>query len=633
MPLGRVRPLWGVITICLCLYLYILPTPPVLVELPASHCCRQSNISSARVLITGAAGFIGMHLALALHKSHNATVVGLDILNGYYSRDLKAARLKILQEHRIPVVVGDVCDPISLKALFQRHRFTHVAHLAAYAGVRYSEVSPQSYERSNVRCLIVLLEVLSHLDYRPRIVMASSSSVYGNAPVPFREPKTGVARSIYAATKQATESLSFIYHQQFGLDVTMLRFFTVYGPYGRPDMAIFSFTHKLLTGQPITLRGGGGMLRDFTYVDDIVSGVVGALRAQCGGGYHVYNLGNNHPVNASAILVALEKLLGRKAVVRRTKQPLTEVDATWADVNAARQHLCWQPRVRLEEGLRRFTDWYIATDPHHVFAPHVMSQPAGLPSVLLTSLLHPEPADGSGKPQPELLVAGFRRWLEYALKVIDTRTTSVVVFHALPAATVAEQARLLAPVVQFFYVSPQYFAKVQGLSVADHLLFLWLDFLEAHPEARWVVIARPDALLLRNPFPLLKQGGPVLVAPPALVAHGLARVTHMLDCLPPAVGDRWNIRRALVKGAVSPSRWSSRVLAGHRGTVLPLLVTITDTLLLLPPVPCDPIEGTCRNCSDLMLAALLDTYLDDEAVTGAPIFCPVPSPNCTIVLP
>eukprot|EP00668_Euglena_longa_P011944 GGOE01014366.1.p1 GENE.GGOE01014366.1~~GGOE01014366.1.p1 ORF type:complete len:627 (-),score=119.57 GGOE01014366.1:276-2156(-) len=620
MHYNRLWPLWTIIFTCLFVYAYITPRNTIYHQLPASHCCKRADLSEARILITGAAGFIGMHLALAIAQSQKASIVGLDTLNGYYSRDLKAARLQILYTHHIPVVIGDVCDQQTVQELFNAHRFSHVAHLAAYAGVRYSEVSPESYERANVKCTLNLLEILRHLPYRPRIVIASSSSVYGNAPVPFREPKTGIARSIYAATKQATESISFIYHQHYGLDITMLRFFTVYGPYGRPDMAIFAFTHKLLTGQPITLRGGGGMLRDFTYVDDIVSGVIGALQANCGGGYHVYNLGNNHPVNASAILVALEKLLDRKAVVRLTKQPLSEVDATWADISAARTNLCWQPQVDLDEGLQRFTDWYSRFNAHHIFSPHVMSQRPGKGAVvLLTSILAGRQEDMlEGRTTP------FAAWHKAAAKVLDPESTSITVFHDFPPHVATAFATSSGPRVEPVTATVDYFAKVQGFSPVDYAPFLWLDFLTAHPEVEWAVISDMNVHLLADPFrhPLLgRQLVAVVNGPNASLAVG-----------PDAISRCWaNTTRLPIprlQGQPELQGTPPLVLWGSRPRLLELLTTVTEALLSISNHPCTWQEMPCRMCSGMMLNFALYRDPQAEVVSDGPLVCTTPQVGC-----
>ncbi|PAX07770.1 SDR family NAD(P)-dependent oxidoreductase [Sphingomonas lenta] len=315
------------------------------------------------VLVTGAAGFIGHAVAHRL-LGRGERVIGLDIVNDYYDVGLKEARLSTLNGHaafdfhRI-----DVADADQVAALVRDAGVRRVVHLAAQAGVRYSLENPFAYQRSNLQGHLAVLEACRHAPGFEHLVYASSSSVYGDKPMGgegFTEDEPATAPvSFYAATKRACELMSASYAALYKFPQTGLRFFTVYGPWGRPDMAIFGFTRKILSGEPIEVYGEGRMARDFTYIDDIVDGVVGALdRAPASGEHRVLNIGDSHPVGLMDMIGSLERALGREAVkIMRPMQP-GDVTATFADVSRLRALTGYRPRVMLDEGIDRFVSWY-----------------------------------------------------------------------------------------------------------------------------------------------------------------------------------------------------------------------------------------------------------------------------------
>ncbi|XP_064972003.1 UDP-glucuronate 4-epimerase 6-like [Musa acuminata AAA Group] len=332
--------------------------------------------SGLTVLVTGAAGFVGTHCSLALKKRGDG-VVGLDNFNSYYDPSLKRARQSLLSRHGVLVVDGDINDTPLLTKLLDVVPFSHVLHLAAQAGVRYAMRNPQSYVTSNVAGLVALLEVAAkHADPQPAIVWASSSSVYGlNTATPFSElHRTDRPASLYAATKKAGEAIAHTYNHIYGLSITGLRFFTVYGPWGRPDMAYFSFTNNILRGKPITLfrmQDGTAVQRDFTYIDDVVKGCLGALdtaeRSTGSGGkkrgpaqLRVYNLGNTSPVPVAKMVDILEELLGKKAKKHVVTLPQNgDVPYTHANVSMAERDLGYRATTDLATGLKKFVRWYV----------------------------------------------------------------------------------------------------------------------------------------------------------------------------------------------------------------------------------------------------------------------------------
>ncbi|MDB5367191.1 MAG: protein CapI [Rhodospirillales bacterium] len=311
------------------------------------------------LLVTGAAGFIGFHVAQAL-LDRGERVVGIDSLNEYYDPALKRARLARLEARdgftfeRI-----DIADRGQVDALFARNGFTGIVHLAAQAGVRWSLENPYAYVEANVMGQLVLLEAVRRQADRPRFVYASSSSVYGgNEKVPFAiEDRVDHPVSLYAATKRAGELMAETYVSLYGLAATGLRFFTVYGPWGRPDMAYYSFTDAIVAGRPIPVFNDGKLQRDFTWIDDIVAGVVAALdRAQPG--HRIYNLGNSTPVELMQFIRVIEAAVGRKAVLDMQPMQPGDVTRTFADIEASTRDLGYAPTTPIELGIPRFVEWY-----------------------------------------------------------------------------------------------------------------------------------------------------------------------------------------------------------------------------------------------------------------------------------
>ena len=318
------------------------------------------------VLVTGAAGFIGHHAATAL-LAQGERVVGIDNLNDYYEVSLKEARLARLQSHPGFVFQRlDIADRDAVAGLFAANPdIERIVHLAAQAGVRYSLVNPYTYLRSNIDGHVVLLEAARRLPALRHFVYASSSSVYGsNRDMPFSvADRCDSPVSLYGATKKAMEVISESYAALYGVPLTGLRFFTVYGPWGRPDMAYFSFTRKIVAGEPIPVFNHGDMRRDFTFIDDIVAGVLSCLDrppdADDNGRRHrLYNLGNHRPEPLLDFIGALETALGRRAVLELLPMQPGDVRETFADIDASRRDLGFSPRIGIAEGIPRFVDWY-----------------------------------------------------------------------------------------------------------------------------------------------------------------------------------------------------------------------------------------------------------------------------------
>jgi UDP-glucuronate 4-epimerase len=313
-------------------------------------------MSRKNILITGAAGFIGFHTALALHQRGDC-VIGCDNFNAYYDTQLKSARAAQLEALGIPIHRFDICTPDALSRLIHTHAITHVLHLAAQAGVRHSIEAPESYLHSNLNGFYHLLETLRRSP-EVKLVYASSSSVYGTNPkIPFSESDpTDSPASFYGSTKKCNEVLAGTYHHLYKIPCTGLRFFTVYGPWGRPDMAYFSFTKAILEGNPIPVFGEGKLKRDYTYIDDIVKGTIAAL--DLGAPLEIFNLGNHHPESVLDLISALETHLGKPAQLDFQPMPLGDVPATYADISKSRRMLNFEPQVKLTEGLGHFTEWY-----------------------------------------------------------------------------------------------------------------------------------------------------------------------------------------------------------------------------------------------------------------------------------
>jgi len=316
------------------------------------------------ILITGAAGFIGYHVAGHL-LAQGKQVLGVDNLNGYYDPALKRARLdRLLQQDGFRFLKMDVSDPEVVLPLAGTQGIDAIIHLAAQAGVRYSLENPFAYVQSNVMGQVAMLELARRIDGLKNFVYASSSSVYGgNTKVPFDVvDDVEKPQSLYAATKRSDELIGYTCAHLYGLPCTGLRFFTVYGPWGRPDMAYYKFTKAILAGTPIETYASGALQRDFTYIDDIVAGVVSALDrpppADAEEPHRLYNLGNDRPESVNALVTAIEAACGRQAQRIDKPMPLGDVPKTWADLSASRQDLGYAPSVNLEEGIRRFVAWY-----------------------------------------------------------------------------------------------------------------------------------------------------------------------------------------------------------------------------------------------------------------------------------
>jgi UDP-glucuronate 4-epimerase len=329
----------------------------------------------AKILVTGAAGFIGFHLAKVL-LDRGDEVVGLDNLNDYYDVSLKQARLEQIASHpNFRFVKIDLADRDGMSELFREEKFDRVVNLAAQAGVRYSLKNPHAYVDSNLVGFVNILEGCRHNGVQ-HLVYASSSSVYGaNTTMPFSiHHNVDHPVSLYAASKKANELMAHTYAHLYRLPVTGLRFFTVYGPWGRPDMALFLFTKAILEGKPIDVFNYGKMRRDFTYIDDIVEGVVRTLdhTAQPNPGwsgaapdpgtsnapYRLYNIGNNNPVELLHLIQTLETALGKTAEKNLLPIQPGDVPATYADVDDLTRDVGFKPSTSIEDGVARFVDWY-----------------------------------------------------------------------------------------------------------------------------------------------------------------------------------------------------------------------------------------------------------------------------------
>ena len=330
---------------------------------------------SRRILVTGAAGFIGYHLSERLLGAGDE-VVGLDNLNDYYDPKLKEARLERLKKQKaFRFLRADLGDRTGVEKIWKEIQPEVVVHLAAQAGVRYSLTHPHAYARSNLEGMLDVLEAC-RAEKTGHLIFASSSSVYGlNQSMPFSErDNVDHPVSLYAATKKSNELMAHCYAHLYGIPCTGLRFFTVYGPWGRPDMAYYKFTRNILEGREIELYGDGKMQRDFTYVDDIVEGVVRLTRhpaqpnpnwsgknpdpATSPAPYRIYNIGNNQPVELGRFVAAIEAATGKKAKMVRKPMPPGDVVATAANVNDLEKAVGFRPQTSIEDGMKRFVEWY-----------------------------------------------------------------------------------------------------------------------------------------------------------------------------------------------------------------------------------------------------------------------------------
>jgi UDP-glucuronate 4-epimerase len=327
------------------------------------------------VLITGVAGFIGFHIARRL-LSDGRTVVGIDNINDYYDPRLKEARLDLLKaDPKFTFAKLDLADRAATKSLFERHRFPTVIHLAAQAGVRYSIQNPHAYIDANIEGFINVLEGCRHTDCG-HLLFASSSSVYGaNIKLPFSvQDNVDHPVSLYAASKKANELMAHAYSHLYRIPATGLRFFTVYGPWGRPDMAMFIFAKAILAGQPIRLFNHGRMRRDFTYVDDVSQALVRLIDrppqgqpdwdgtkpdpATSAGPWKIYNIGNSHPEDLIYVISLLEKEFGRTAIKEMLPMQPGDVEVTYADVTDLERDIGFRPATSIEDGIVRFATWY-----------------------------------------------------------------------------------------------------------------------------------------------------------------------------------------------------------------------------------------------------------------------------------
>ena len=318
------------------------------------------------VLVTGCAGFIGYHVTAAL-LARGDRVLGLDNLNDYYDPALKRARLdRLAGQPGFRFAGVDIVDRVALGQVFaEEPGIRRIVHLAAQAGVRHSMIDPYAYVEANVLGHVTLLEAARRLDRLEHLVFASSSSVYGlNDTLPFREAdRVDSPNSLYAATKRAGELMSHAYGHLYGLRQTALRFFTVYGPWGRPDMAYYGFAKAIATGAAVTLYDGEGLSRDFTYIDDVVEGVLRVLELPPDPAIErvrVLNLGNRRSERVAHLVELLERALGRRAEIRRLPRPPADLLATWASIDAAQTLTGWTPSTTLEQGIPRFVDWFRA---------------------------------------------------------------------------------------------------------------------------------------------------------------------------------------------------------------------------------------------------------------------------------
>lgn len=316
-------------------------------------------MTNKTILVTGSAGFIGYHLSKKLLE-HNNTVIGIDIINDYYDPNIKMDRNKILKQnpnyhfHQI-----NLADYEALKQIFIKHKIDKICNLAAQAGVRYSLINPHAYEESNLKGFINLIECARHSGVKD-FIFASSSSVYGKNQMPEQGfSETDIVDnpiSLYAASKKANELIAFTYHHLYGLNCTGLRFFTVYGPYGRPDMACFIFANNITANKPINVFNHGKMFRDFTYIDDIIDGAISALDKAYP--YEIFNLGNSQTVELEYFIKLIEENLKKKAEKKYMPMQPGDVKKTFANINKAKKMLNFNPQTKIEQGIKNFINWY-----------------------------------------------------------------------------------------------------------------------------------------------------------------------------------------------------------------------------------------------------------------------------------
>ena len=312
-----------------------------------------------KILLTGAAGFIGAKTAQLLLKS-GVEVVGIDNLNDYYDVSLKNQRLSEIKDSKFTFLPIDIENKIALIELFKNHKFDVVFNLAARAGVRYSMENPDIYMSTNAQGTLNLLECMRQFGV-PKFVLASTSSLYAGQAMPFSEDlPVNTPISPYAATKKAAEVMAYTYHSLYKIDVSVVRYFTVYGPAGRPDMSPYIFADKLLKGMELPVFGDGTQARDFTFVDDIAEGTILAARPL---GYEIINLGGgNNPYTLHQMIALMEKYSGKKAQLKLESKIAADMDITWADISKAKRLLGWGPKVSFEEGIKKLMDWHLSRE-------------------------------------------------------------------------------------------------------------------------------------------------------------------------------------------------------------------------------------------------------------------------------
>lgn len=316
------------------------------------------------ILVTGSAGFIGFHVSKALLE-HGYKVIGYDNMNDYYDVSLKEDRVRILKKYgNFCFYCGDICDEDFLEEVSKKHEISRIIHLAAQAGVRYSLVCPEKYIQTNVVGTFRILE-LCRKYHIPDLMFASSSSVYGNsAEKKLRlDTRTDAPISLYAATKKSDELLAYVYSDNFKINAVGMRFFTVYGPFGRPDMAYYNFTDKILKGETIEIFNFGKQYRDFTYIDDLLQGIMGIFYYQDkvpenSGDYKIFNIGNGDPVELLGFMEILEKVIGKEGVKKFCEGRTGDVAGTYADISEIQKICDYRPKTTLEEGLMKFYEWY-----------------------------------------------------------------------------------------------------------------------------------------------------------------------------------------------------------------------------------------------------------------------------------
>lgn len=310
-----------------------------------------------KVLLTGAAGFIGAETVRKLLEK-GIEVIGIDNLNDYYDVSLKKDRLNSIQSNKFTFIQLDIENKAKLRELFQNNQFDVVFNLAARAGVRYSMENPDIYMTTNAMGTLNILECMKEFNV-PKLILASTSSLYAGQPLPFKEDlAVNTPISPYAASKKAAEVMAYTYHYLYQIDVSIVRYFTVYGPAGRPDMSPYIFANNLLKGEELPVFGSGSQSRDFTYVDDIAEGTILAAKNL---GYEIINLGGgNNPYSLHEMIALMEKYSGKKAKIKNEDAIKADMDVTWADISKAKRLLNWEPKVRFEDGIKKLMDWHIS---------------------------------------------------------------------------------------------------------------------------------------------------------------------------------------------------------------------------------------------------------------------------------